>query len=173
LGYYFPERSFLVISRFIVMHSSKILLIISCGKKKSEELKFRALKAKEAYQGPMFQVINKAKREDRWPRNLELGIISAKYGLLRSDDEIKNYDLKMTKAIAEKLNPEVIRKIRKWSEEESFSLIHIIMGKDYLESVRGVEDSIQTEVKIENMGGLGIGQRKLVNFINSVNIPRL
>ncbi len=162
----------MVSSRFSIMLSSKILLIISCGKKKSEVLKFRALKAKEAYQGPMFQVINKAKREDKWPTNLELGIISAKYGLLRSDDKIENYDLRMTKSIAKQQNLRVIKKLQKWTEEEYFSFIYILMGKDYLETVRGVEDYVQTNVEIENMGGLGIGQRKLVNFINSINNTR-
>ena len=58
------------------MSPQKYLLIISCGKKKSEELKHHALKAEEAYKGPMFQVINKAKRENRWGDNLKLGIES-------------------------------------------------------------------------------------------------
>ena len=155
------------------MSLPKILLIISCGKKKSEELIHHPLKAKEAYKGPMFQVINKSKREKRWPNNLKLGIISAKYGFLRSDDPITYYDLRMTKSIAKQLNAQVLERIRDWHEAESFALIQVLMGKDYLASVDGLEDFVNTEIKVENMGGLGIGQRKLVEFLKSLSDPRL
>ncbi len=151
------------------MSSPKGLLIISCGKKKSQELKHRALRAEDAYKGPMFQVINKAKREKRWPNSLKLGIISAKYGFLRSDDEINDYDLFMSKGRAEELNAQVISGIREWHETEAFSIIYVLTGKDYLNSVHGLAEFINTEVRIENMGGLGIGQRKLVDFINSLS----
>ena len=150
------------------MSSPKYLLIVSCGKKKSEDLKYYTLKAKDAYKGPIFQVINKAKREKRWPENLKLGIVSAKYGFLRSNDEITYYDLRMTKSLARKLHSQVIAEIRKWHEDESFSLIYILMGKDYLESIQGLGEYIKTEIIIENMGGLGVGQRKLVNFLDSL-----
>ncbi len=150
------------------MSSPKYLLIISCGKKKSEVLKYHALKAEEAYKGPMFQVINKAKRENRWPDNLKLGIISAKYGFLRSSDQITNYDLKMTKLLAKQLQSQIVQKILNWHEIESFSHIYVLMGRDYLASVEGLDDAINSKVRIENMGGLGIGQRKLLDFLNSI-----
>ena len=47
------------------------------------------------------------------------------------------------------------------------------MGKDYLASVKGLEDYIKTDVRIENMGGLGLGQRKLLYFLNSIDISGL
>ncbi|MHA1976835.1 MAG: DUF6884 domain-containing protein [Candidatus Hodarchaeales archaeon] len=154
------------------MSSAQYLLIISCGKKKSDELMHHAVKAKEAYKGPMFQVINKAKREERWPNNLNLGIISAKYGFLRSDDIITYYDLRMTKTIAKRLNSQVIESIRVWHEVVPFSSIYVLMGKDYLATVHGLEESIKADITIENMGGLGIGQQKLVRFLNSLNLSR-
>ena len=155
------------------MSPPKYLLIISCGKKKSEELKHHALKAEEAYKGPMFQVINKAKRENRWGDNLKLGIVSAKYGFLRASDLITYYDLKMTVTTAKQLQSQVIESIQSWHDAELFSLIYVIMGKDYLASVKGLENYIKTEVRIENMGGLGCGQRKLLNFLNSLDISGL
>jgi len=155
------------------MSSRKYLLIISCGKKKSEELQEHALKAEDAYKGPLFQVINKAKRENRWPKNLELGIISAYYGFLRSSDQINNYDLKMTKSIAKNLRLEIIEKIQIWHESEAFSHIYVLMGKEYLTSIDGLQNVIESKITIENMGGLGIGQRKLLDFLNSINISSL
>ena len=126
------------------------------------------MKAEEAYRGPMFQVIRKAKRENRWSSVLKLGIISAKYGFLRGDEEIEYYDNRMTKTIAKQYQSSVLEKIRKFHEVESFSLIYVLMGKDYLRCVDGLENIVGTKVKIENMGGLGIGQRKLVNFLQEI-----
>lgn len=150
------------------MSSPKILLIISCGKKKADELNNKRMKAEEAYRGPMFQVIRKAKRENRWSSGLKLGVISAKYGFLRGDEEIEFYDRRMTKTLAKQYRPKVLEKIRKFHEVESFSLIYVLMGKDYLISVDGLENIVNAKVKIENMGGLGIGQRKLVNFLQEI-----
>ena len=115
----------------------------------------------------MFQVIQKAKREGRWGDNLHLGIISAKYGFLRSTASIENYDLKMTSEIARKHNPQVIQEIIKWNKEEKFDYIYILMGKTYLETIEGLETHIDTEIIVENMGGLGVGQQKLVRFLET------
>lgn len=145
----------------------KALLIISCGKRKAPELQNREMCVVEAYKGPMFQVIQKAKREGRWGDNLHLGIISAKYGFLRSTDSIESYDLKMTSEIARKHNPQVIQEIIKWNKEENFDYIYILMGKTYLEAIGGLETHIDTEIIVENMGGLGIGQQKLVRFLET------
>lgn len=125
------------------------------------------MRASEAYTGPMFQVIQKAQREGRWSSDLFLGIISAKYGFLRSEDLIEYYDLKMTTKIAESHNPQVIREIVRWNNEEQFDFIYVLMGKTYLKAVEGLETQIDTKIVVENMGGLGIGQKKLVNFIDN------
>ena len=139
-------------------------------KKKADELKINQMKAEDAYRGPMFQVIRKAKRENRWSSNLRLGIISAKYGFLRGDEKIEYYDERMTKSLAKRHRSSALEKIRNYHETESFSLIYVLMGKDYLISVDGLENIVDTKVKIENMGGLGIGQRKLVNFLLDIKM---
>ncbi|MFX0123538.1 MAG: peroxide stress protein YaaA [Candidatus Hodarchaeota archaeon] len=147
------------------MKQPKILLIISCGKKKDTKLKNQKMRASKAYKGPMFQVINKAKREGRWSSNLFLGIVSAKYGFLRSSDLIEDYDLKMTLTIAKKHNPQVIQEVIKWNKEEEFDYIFVLMGKIYLKAIEGLETYMDTIIVVENMGGLGVGQQKLVKFL--------
>ncbi|MFX0182788.1 MAG: DUF6884 domain-containing protein [Candidatus Hodarchaeota archaeon] len=151
------------------MKGCKVLLIISCGKKKNPKLTKQKMKVSEAYTGPMFQVISKAKREGRWYNNIFLGIISAKYGFLRDSDIIGNYDLRMSEELAEQHNPDVISRIIKWHHKENFDYIYALMGKIYLKTLEGLEDSINTIVKIENMGGLGLGQRKLVRFLEKLS----
>ncbi|MFX0171523.1 MAG: DUF6884 domain-containing protein [Candidatus Hodarchaeota archaeon] len=151
------------------MKRSKILLIISCGKKKTLKLKKQRIRASEAYNGPMFQVIRKAKREGRWNDNICLGIVSAKYGFLRGHEAIEYYDLRMTDKLADQLNSEIISRIIEWHREEDFEYIYILMGRVYLKSVKGLENFIDTCIKIENMGGLGLGQRKLVQFLEKLS----
>ena len=146
---------------------SKILVIVSCGKSKAEKLKKIPMRAEDAYRGPIFQVINKAKREKKWSENIELGIISAKYGFLRGYEYITDYEQRMTPMIAKKLNPQVLEKIHLWYESDLFSIIYVLMGKDYLSTVQGLKELVSpTRVIIENMGGLGIGQRKMLQFID-------
>ncbi len=147
------------------MKRPKALLIISCGKRKALELQNRKMRASEAYKGPMFQVIQKAKREGRWSPNLFFGIVSAKYGFLRSTDSIEDYDLKMTLDIARKHNPQVIQEIIKWNNKEEFDYIYVLMGKTYLKAIEGLKSQIDTIIKVENMGGLGVGQQKLLRFL--------
>ncbi|MHA1228769.1 MAG: DUF6884 domain-containing protein [Candidatus Hodarchaeales archaeon] len=151
-------------------HQNKILLVLSCGKKKADELKDRPMEARKAYRGPMYQVLNK--RLKKWPSNLYLGIVSAKYGFLHSDDLIEYYDLKMTKKLALKHREKVIAGIKNWHDREGFDLIYILMGKVYLLAVDGVKDVIDTKIEIEPMGGLGIGQQKLVRFIERFFSPK-
>ncbi len=161
----FHKYSYSSTWKIALLIQPKVLLIVSCSKKKTPELHNRKIRASKAYTGPMFQVIQKAKREGKWGSNLFFGIISAKYGFLRSDDSIKYYDLKMTKQIAEDHNPQVIREIVEWNNKENFDFIYILMGKAYLKAVEGLETQIDTKVVVENMGGLGIGQQKLLQFL--------
>ncbi|MFX0087568.1 MAG: DUF6884 domain-containing protein [Candidatus Hodarchaeota archaeon] len=148
------------------MEQKKILLIISCGKKKASELHNIKLPALKGYKGPMFQVIAKAKREGRWSSNIYLGIISAEYGFLRSTDEIEYYDKRMTAELSKQLNAQVIKAIKRWHMEENFNLIYVLMGTDYIKAVDGLKKHLNAEIIIENMGGLGIGQKKLKNFLD-------
>ena len=136
---------------------------MSCGKKKNPKLKVKSIKAIDAYLGPMYQVLRK--RLPFWPPNFFLGIISAKYGFLHSFDIIEYYDLKMTSKIAQKHRLSVISSIQEWNNKEHFNFIYILMGKVYLLSIKGIQDIIPTTIEIDSMGGLGVGQQKLVKFL--------
>lgn len=65
------------------------LLLVSCTRKKSSAPR----KAINVYDGPYFRVIRKRCSPDA---DIDINIISAKYGLLDADDEISPYDHEMT-----------------------------------------------------------------------------
>ncbi len=79
------------------------LLIISCSQRKVETSE--TLAAIDRYDGPTYRTLRKARREGRYPKNLNILIISAKYGVLACQQPADNYDQKMTPKRAAKLRP--------------------------------------------------------------------
>jgi cytoplasmic iron level regulating protein YaaA (DUF328/UPF0246 family) len=65
----------------------------------------------ERYDGPVFRVLRKAKKEGHWPDQLEILIVSAEYGLIKADKLIDFYDRKMTPARAKELRPHIAEKL--------------------------------------------------------------
>jgi len=75
------------------MSSSKIvrhLLVLSCSDRKREELS--PCSAMDLYDGPAFRILRKLRREGRFPVNLDVFIVSGKYGLISSESVIEYYD---------------------------------------------------------------------------------
>lgn len=84
------------------------------------------------YDGVNFRVLRKARREGYYPDNLDLLIISAKYGLIEEDTLIKNYDLIMTRKRAIDLRDKVTDSLINRLEQKNYAEIFINLGKDYL-----------------------------------------
>lgn len=130
------------------------LLIISCSEKKNKT--DRKLPAIERYTGVSYSVINKLKREDRFPEDVQIAIISAKYGLLRPDTKVENYDMAMTEQQARILNRSILEAFEAFLINKSFEEIFINLGKYYMISFRGFEKYIHPKTKIIiAKGGLG------------------
>lgn len=102
----------------------KDLLIISCSKTKRP---LQDVPAMDLYDGSVYKVIKKAKPED-----LDILIVSAKYGLLRPEDHISYYDQVMTFARSEELQSEVSEGIRKAISENSYRRIFVNLGEMYM-----------------------------------------
>jgi len=74
----------------MTQQKSRRLLILSCSNKKKDGL----MKAIELYDGPAYHIVrNYLKRS---PDNIDIKILSAKYGLIDPDLAISTYDQKMT-----------------------------------------------------------------------------
>ena len=99
------------------------LLIMSCSKTKKHLDNVPAI---ELYDGQAYRVIRKNSAE-----NLEILIISAKYGLLRSTDIISYYDQVMTVSQAAGMRKEVSAGIMNIVSREDFRRIFIILGFPY------------------------------------------
>jgi len=135
----------------------KYLLVISCSDKKNKSAGF--LPAINRYTGAWYEVIGKLRREKRLPRSLNIVIISARYGFLKSNDLIEYYDLKMTVERAEKLNPKILESFKSLVRHNHYDSIFINLGNDYIPAIEGLEHIIPQETKLYFAKGR-VGERK-------------
>lgn len=126
----------------------KSLLLLSCSKKKRL---IEKSKAYDIYDGVFYRVLKK---------NLinfdefEIYILSAKYGFISKDENIRNYDLKMNTKIATELyknNNQYLDNINL----NRYKKVFVCMGKTYLNSF---DIKILPQEKTEIISG-GIGQK--------------
>ena len=68
-------------------------------------------------------------------RNLDVVIISAKYGFLRPDSLVEDYDLKMTFALAEVHRLEVTSKILALCAIGAYRSSFVLLEPEYLETI--------------------------------------
>ena len=99
------------------------LLIISCSKTKKHLDNVPAI---QLYDGQAYRVLKK-----RTPQNLEIVIISAKYGPIRSTEIISYYDQVMTVARAAELRQNVENAIRNVIRNHNPGKIFISLGFPY------------------------------------------
>lgn len=99
------------------------LLIMSCSKTKKH---LENVPAIALYDGQAYRVIRK-----RSTKNLEILIISAKYGIIRSTDIVSYYDQVMTVTEAVKMKEHVEKVIRKTVWKRNSMRIFITLGFPY------------------------------------------
>lgn len=99
------------------------LIVMSCSKTKKH---LENVPAMDLYDGQAYRVIRK-----RSPENLEILIISAKYGPIRSTDVVSYYDQVMTVARAAEMRDHVESVISSFILDHSPDRIFIILGFPY------------------------------------------
>lgn len=145
------------------------LLVQSCSATKNQVTE--PTRALDVYDGYFFKIIKKAKREGAFDTDIDICILSAKYGLIDAEDAIKTYDQRMTPSRAEELCESVTDDIHKRVEENEYEEVVLNLGKDYLRAVDGL--SGRCDVEISTVPGRGIGEKgkQLKRFVRSDTIP--
>ena len=127
------------------------LLVLSCSETKCPDV--GDMKAVDRYLGPVFQSLKKQGVKD----NVDVAILSAKHGLIRSDTKIENYDELMSpkRASEFKQDPEQMDRIK--NTLDGYDKVVVQGGKDYKDVIRAASgDANVTEVP----GGRGIGDQR-------------
>ena len=74
------------------------------------------------------------------PETLDIIIISAKYGFLKADEKIDDYNVRMTKERAQELHPTIIHELKEFISKREYKEIFINLGKDYMPAIKGIEN---------------------------------
>lgn len=145
------------------------LLVQSCSATKNRVTK--PTRALDVYDGYFFRILKKAIREDSFRSDVDICILSAKYGLIDAEDAITTYDRRMTPSRAEELRKSVTDDIHKRIAEREYDEIVLNLGKEYLRAVDSLSE--RTDVDVSTIEGRGIGSKgkELKRFVRSDTIP--
>ena len=108
----------------------RYLLVIPCSKRKISS-KDETIPAIDLYNGPFYQTIKKTFRQNGMLDNLDILILSAKYGLIPSNKMISNYDQIMTIERAKELKNHVTMEFKELLKDRYYTEIFINLGKTY------------------------------------------
>jgi len=120
------------------------LLIIGCSQRKDPTP--QPLYAMYRYDGPTYRTLRKLRREGCFPDNVDVQIISARYGLLGLREPILNYEQKMIPERAAELAPVIQKDLRHimtaygglTGEPISvYDQVFINLGKTYMRTLKG------------------------------------
>jgi len=129
--------------------TGNVLVITECTKEKIGYNESIAAKAKEMYQGQLFKTVRKYAES----KGFDYFIVSAKYGLLCPDQEIKGYEKVLrTKADVEAIREAVEQRLK--SVLPSYHKILVIAGSKYREVLRNLWDHRFITVKSRGYGDL-------------------
>jgi hypothetical protein len=112
-------------------------LILSCTQaKRGDE---RPLPALERYDGPAFRVVRRFLREaDPALRDVDVYVLSARYGLISANQRIADYDQQMTPTRAAELRSKVLGRLQEILSQ-GYGEVFLSLGRSYLQAVNGFE----------------------------------
>lgn len=149
------------------------LLILSCSQRK--KLITNRLSAFERYDGPLFQVLRKFQtNRAEQAENLDVFILSAKFGLIPANKKIPLYDQPMTPQRATKLNPQVIAEISRIFAGKRYQEIFVCLGKKYLSALKGYESQLpKKSIVTVATGSSGRRQTMMCEWLYGESAPTL
>ena len=119
----------------------------------------------DLYTGYFYKILKKAMREGEMRPDIEITILSAKYGLLDQNEEIRYYDQRMDTGRARALNEDVLESVTEKIAKSGCDRIIVNMGETYRKAITGLSDYV--DIPIVAISGTGIGEKgqRLYEFI--------
>lgn len=99
----------------------------------------RSPAAWDVYDGVAFRVVKRCQREGAFPRDTDITILSAKYGLITPEREITYYDLRMTPELAARQRATNVRLLGEMMRARTYREIFLMMGRTYLPALEPLE----------------------------------
>ena len=136
--------------------TSTRLLIIACSATKNEVTGLTP--AWQLYDGVGFRVLKRALHMNRWPADLDVVILSAKYGLIEPDTMIEPYNQLMTEEHASRLQHSVHERLHRLVSARGYQELLVFAGKAYLRALRLAPVWYPTGLAVQVAEG-GIGEK--------------
>lgn len=142
------------------------LLVLGCSSRKDDTPGVTPAICR--YDGPFYQDFRAQLREKVWPHQLDVAILSARFGLIGALTEIESYDQRMTAERATELAPQVESRLGDWTRK--YSRIRICLGKDYLPALPMTEFAQWGRANVFH-GPIGEKRRQMREFVVALNAP--
>lgn len=144
---------------------SKRLLILSCSQRKRPDP--GEIPAIERYDGPLFRILRKFIRDvDNKDTMPDVFILSARFGLISTNQLIPTYDQKMTSARAVELLPQACSHLASILLRTSYDQIFLGLSKTYLKAIAGYENLVPVTTKVLILeGSMGRRQADLCDWM--------
>jgi hypothetical protein len=121
------------------------------------------------YDGPMFRTLRSHLRGRKWSKNLSVGVLSAKYGLIGAVAPIETYDQRMTPQQAAHLRTRVNESLLVLAA--SHERVHLVLGRDYMQAVDLDRLRARTDVQSAD-GPIGMKLHALSTLLASLPAVR-
>ena len=157
--------------RYIADASENYLLIISCSQRKLTTPE--PLTAIDRYDGVTYRILRKMRREGWTPENLDVLILSAKYGLMEAGMPADNYDEKMTVARADELRDSVQDALKGFIEkkEGGYHQVFINLGRAYMRTLEGFHWELVSTM--EASGAIGLKNSQMKAWLERIAEPSI
>jgi hypothetical protein len=119
--------------RVIDQSHGRRLLVVSCSGRK-HHLRGKS-NAWDLYDGVAYRLLKKVERDEEFPRDIDVMILSAEHGLIPRSHRISWYDRRMNGQRSAELKNKVTSRLRKTISKTHYREVLLWMGKDYLDSL--------------------------------------
>jgi len=132
---------------------SKRLLIIACSARKRQLNGL--VSAWNTYDGVTYRVLKKLQCENCCLNDVDILIVSAKYGLIKPSTLIEYYDTKMQFDIAARQAPNNVAMLKRLCESKNYHEVFINVGRLYLEALQPIDSWLNQSELVIAKGGIG------------------
>lgn len=123
------------------------LVIIQDSPKQSLALKVRSAPAIEAFEGEIFREINEARARGKFPFDIDVLILTPRYGFRSIKEPVSAYSEAMTVERAHELREEAIDYLLDYVKRNRIAKVYVLLGASYRDVIRGFEERCDAEVE--------------------------